>query len=278
MAHRSNPTPDQLAVWKGRKAPRRRSEVPPEIHRALNAGWIESKNLVEWLSIDRTVLARAVASDVGLPIAPHLDSQLDALAGLSVLKQSWGVAAIFVEHVALGDPAYQAMIGHASDVVREWSALMVGLTPDLKFSRRLAWVKTQADDSNAGVRELAWMALRNHVADDPISAVKCLVPWTGSRNERLRRYASEITRPRGVWCSHLETFKRCPELGLPILEPLRSDPSLYVRNSVANWLNDVSKSHPDWVMDITSQWLQLSPTKETQAIVKRARRTMAKSE
>jgi 3-methyladenine DNA glycosylase AlkC len=271
------PNASQLAAWNNRPAPRRKSEIPTDIALALNAGWLESKNLVEWLSIDRVKLALAVAQRLVWMLDDATRLQLQALCDRSVLQQSRGVAQILVHRCHLGDDRYQAIVVHPSDVVREWSALVVGMTPNLKFSRRLAWIKTQADDSNAGVRELAWMALRSHVADDPESAVHALVPWTGSRNERLRRYASEITRPRGVWCSHIEAFKRRPELGLPILEPLRSDPSLYVRNSVANWLNDASKSDPDWVMHVTSQWLERSPTKETHAIVKRARRTIARS-
>ena len=275
--HRGNPTPDQLVQWESRKAPRSRSDIPDEILGALNSGWIETKTLVEWLSVDRVRLFLSLANACELPLDSEDRKELQDVRGLSALKQSWGVARVLSRHVALGDAAYAQLVEHRSDVVREWCALLVGMVAELKFSRRLAWMKTLADDRNSAVRELAWMGLRPHIAADPVATIGSLVPWTGSRNERLRRFASEVTRPRGVWCEHIALLRDAPVLGLPILEPLRSDTSLYVRNSVANWLNDASKTAPDWVMQITSHWLRSSKSRETEYIVRRARRTLEKS-
>lgn len=275
--HCSEPTAEQIVRWESRKAPRSRRDIPGEVLNALNSGWIETKTLVEWLSVDRVRLLLSLANACELPLDSNDRRELQALRGMSGLKQSWGVAAVLSRHVVLGDVAYSRLVEHRSDVVREWCALLVGLVAELKFSRRLAWMKTLADDRNSAVRELAWMGLRPHVAVDPVASIGSLVPWTGSRNERLRRFASEVTRPRGVWCEHIPTLRDAPELGLPILEPLRSDTSLYVRNSVANWLNDASKTDPQWVMQVTADWLRTSNTRETEYIVRRARRTLEKS-
>ncbi|HZK55540.1 MAG TPA: hypothetical protein VFC84_15310 [Desulfosporosinus sp.] len=41
---------------------------------------------------------------------------------------------------------------------------------------------------------------------------------------------------------------------ISILEQLKADPSLYVRKSVANNLNDIAKDHPLVVIDIARRW------------------------
>jgi 3-methyladenine DNA glycosylase AlkC len=153
-------------------------------------------------------------------------------------------------------------------------AFVVGLKESVSFQKKLAWIKPFADDPNPGLREVAWFALRNQVIAELDTAITKLVPWTGSRSERLRRYASEITRPCGVWAAHIPALKAQPELALPLLEPLKADDSKYVRDSVANWLNDASKSQPAWVRSVTKRWLKESPCQETAAIVKRGLRTL----
>jgi 3-methyladenine DNA glycosylase AlkC len=282
MAASVHPSPEQIKKWVERTAPRRRSEVPPHIISALRDGWIESKNLVEWLVVDRIHLLQSLVSELQRcdKVSWELDSRdrkwLASIKQLSALKQSQEIGRWLTDRIAVGDVAYQRMVCHSSDVVREWSAFLVGSASGLTFPRRLAWIKTHADDPNAGTREIAWLALRPYVIEDPVESVRRLVPWTGSRNERLRRYASEITRPRGVWCSHIAILKEDPAIGLPILTPLLSDNSRYVGNSVANWLNDASKSQPAWVRKVTREWMEQSQTPETDRIVRRALRTIGR--
>ncbi len=252
------------------------AEVPHEVRLALDEGWIESKNLVEWLGVDRKKLAKGVALEFGF--GKDVQQALAKLPAASALKQSFAIGRLLSESLELGDSAFQALTKHRSDIVREWVAVLIGAVEHVPLKKRLAWIKPLADDENQGVREVAWIALRTRVIDELENAIDCLVPWTGSRRERLRRYASEISRPCGVWAAHIPRLKQSPEMGLPILEPLRADESKYVRDSVANWLNDASKSRGLWVQEIASRWAKESACRETELILKRALRTLKKNQ
>lgn len=85
---------------------------------------------------------------------------------------------------------------------------------------------------------------------------------------------SSVFCSRGVWCKHTEMLEQNPALGLPILEPLKSDYSKYARNSVGNWLNDASKTQSGFVRKLCRRWE--SETKETKYIVKKTLRTVGK--
>ncbi|MCA9022639.1 MAG: DNA alkylation repair protein, partial [Planctomycetaceae bacterium] len=117
-------------------------------------------------------------------------------------------------------------------------------------------------------------AVRPFIAQDQQRMVRQLKLWAASPNEHVRRLASEGSRPRLPWAMALPAFKQNPAPMLPILKRLKADPSEYVRRSVANHLNDISKDHPDVVLSLAEQWLTGKP--ETRWIVKHGCRTLLK--
>lgn len=252
-----------------RKGALRRDDVPPDIREKLNNGSIESITLAEALVIDHAKLLRAVAPEVGEKAISSMEAVKD---GGIKSKISLG-GKIFLE--CFGSKAYEKFAGHNSDTVRAWAAYALSHIPDLSLIDKLKAVRLFADDPNAGVREWAWMALRPLIAANLEQSLELLLPWTNEPSANLRRFAIEITRPRGVWCEHLTQLKLDPEKGRELLEPLKSDPIKYVQDSVANWLNDASKSHPQWVIELCNTWKTMSKSKETERICRRAMRTVS---
>ena len=146
----------------------------------------------------------------------------------------------------------------------------VSLWPVIRGSdRRHCW-----NASNPSQTIPILMAARPTLATDLSASIALLVPWTASTSERIRRFASEVLRPRGVWATHIKELKSDPQQGCPILHPLRADPSRYVQDSVANWINDAAKTRPEWARDLCSSWLADDPAPETERIVKRALRSL----
>ncbi len=117
--------------------------------------------------------------------------------------------------------------------------------------------------------------IRRFLANEPEKTAAFLEGLTDDNNEEVRRYASEGCRPRHPWGIDLPVFKKNPSFILPILEKLKNDESEYVRRSVANNLNDISKDNPDTVLEIAEQWYGQSPN--TDRIVKHACRTLLKA-
>jgi 3-methyladenine DNA glycosylase AlkC len=98
--------------------------------------------------------------------------------------------------------------------------------------------------------------------------------WALDEDEHIRRLASEGCRPRLPWAPVLTALKKDPTPILPILEKLKDDPSLYVRKSVANNLNDISKDHPNLLKQIVREWRGQHP--HTDWILKHASRSLLK--
>lgn len=121
----------------------------------------------------------------------------------------------------------------------------------------------------------AEFAIRPFLQRDPDRAMAWLRQWSCSANHHVRRLASEGCRPRLPWAMALPQFKADPTPILPVLETLKDDESDYVRKSVANNLNDISKDHPTLMIELCERWFGHSP--RTDWIVKHACRGLLKA-
>lgn len=109
----------------------------------------------------------------------------------------------------------------------------------------------------------------------PERTLQQLKNWVTDKNVHVRRLVSEGTRPRLPLSGRLSNFQKDPTPVLELLEQLKADPELYVRRSVANNLNDISKDNPDIVVKTLKSW-QKNTNPETLWIINHASRTLLK--
>ena len=120
----------------------------------------------------------------------------------------------------------------------------------------------------------AEFAIRPFIIRAPEATLAVMRRWADDADEHVRRLASEGSRPRLPWGGSLPALIADPSPTLPILTALRADPSLYVRKSVANHLNDITKNHPELVLDFVANWDRTDAG--TAWIVRHALRTLIK--
>jgi len=134
------------------------------------------------------------------------------------------------------------------------------------------------EDWDRSLQALHWMtrfstaefAVRPFLEQNPSAMLAVMQDWC----EHVRRLASEGCRPRLPWATELKLFRQNPEPLWPLLDRLKQDPSLYVRRSVANNLNDISKDHPQQVLAWVAPRLGQHP--DTDWLLRHACRTLLK--
>lgn len=262
-----------------RKGARSIKDIPDNILQQLNAGEIETANLVEGLAInqiqllenflaqnDRTFYLKSVLASVNKQRKLSYNTITEAIG-----------SELFLQSNRHNDTALLSLIqSHKADTIRCWGAYFIASDQSLPMTKLFDQIKPFAADTHFGVREIAWLSIRARIIQELEKSIKILSSWASHTDDNIRRFASESTRPRGVWCKHIESLKLQPHLGLPILEQLKSDVSKYVQNSVGNWLNDASKTQPKFVIDVCDRWAIESSTPETIYIIRRSTRSIAK--
>ncbi|MCK9562603.1 MAG: DNA alkylation repair protein [Bacteroidales bacterium] len=117
-------------------------------------------------------------------------------------------------------------------------------------------------------------AIREFIHLYPQKTIQQLLQWSKHSHAAVRRLASEGCRPRLPWATQILEFRKNPHHIIPILENLKADSSAFVRKSVANSLNDISKDNPQCVLTLCAQWKGFHA--HTDWIIKHGLRTLLK--
>lgn len=240
--------------------------IDMEYIRILEMGTEESRTHIEQMKIDMGSLFSNSF--------PGLTEDPSSINRHSFLDRMRSAARILWQE--LGEDAINIARRSASDTVRGWGAFVIEHCQNLTLEERLILIRPFAEDAHFAVREWAWLSVRPAVAGDVSKAINLLNPWAMDPSECARRFAIEITRPRGVWCNHLRQLKDEPWIARNMLDVTAVDRSKYVRDSLGNWLNDASKTRAMWVESVCIEWERLHP-EETAYVRRRALRTLKRT-
>ncbi|MGN4124802.1 DNA alkylation repair protein [Lysinibacillus sphaericus] len=266
-----------------RKGARKTSDIPSEVLDSLNRGLIESVNLIEWQAVNHPTLLEHVLpsfnlKEVKLDVLLTEMANQNAVTGMKAIRTTSDLltTAMLDESEAKKLEILTYCSNHISDSVRCWAAFMHKDSTQ-SLEEKLSFIRHFAADHHFGVREIAWMSIREDLSQDIDTSVALLTEWASDDNENIRRFAVESIRPRGVWTKHIDILKQEPQKALSILDILKADTSKYVQDSVGNWLNDASKTQANWVLAICEKWKKESDVSATDKIIKKATRTIMKN-
>jgi 3-methyladenine DNA glycosylase AlkC len=124
-------------------------------------------------------------------------------------------------------------------------------------------------------RFTAEFSIRAYLDRFPHRTLERLHTWATDDNVHVRRLVSEGTRPRLPWAPRLRQFQEDPLPVIELLEILKDDEAEYVRRSVANNLNDISKDHPALAVKTAARWWNDDP--DTRRMVRHGLRTLIKA-
>ena len=224
------------------------------------------------------------------PEFPHAEFLRDALAGygpLSLTARGLHIAAALRRHLPAEYPRAIAILLDSASQPHEHRA-SGGMASFLYMPHMYFVAQYGLDHFEESMqvqhaltqRFTAEYSIRPFLEKHPEATLARLREWARDSSEHVRRLVSEGTRPRLPWAPRLRAFQQDPRPVIELLELLKDDPSLYVRRSVANNLNDIGKDHPELLVAIAKRWLRSAngerPSPERRWIVNHALRSAVK--
>ncbi|WP_064972450.1 hypothetical protein [Modestobacter sp. KNN46-3] len=169
------------------------------------------------------------------------------------------------------------------DVVDEprFGGWMIWPTTEFIASRALETGSTR--DFDAAMALLARLtvgltgefAVRELLNARPERGLRIMQTWTGHDSEHVRRLATEGSRAYLPWAKRVPWLLGHPRATRAILDATYRDPAEYVRRSVANHLNDLSRVEPSVVTDAAAAWAG-EPDANTPWVLRHGLRTLIK--
>ncbi|HEY0247604.1 MAG TPA: DNA alkylation repair protein [Gryllotalpicola sp.] len=201
-------------------------------------------------------------------LAPlSLRERVDLVAGRLVAHTTDFDETARMAHGLLDDPGYEGWaiwpVGEAAVTRALEDGSPAELDAALELLRRLT------------SRLTAEFPIRRLLEADLDRSIAAALGWTADGNEHVRRLASEGTRAYLPWAIRVRALLARPGVTVPILDRLYRDPSDYVRRSVGNHLNDLSRDAPELVVATAARWMS-APDRNTASVVRRGLRTLVK--
>lgn len=143
-----------------RKGANKKNLIPPEVLDLINTAQIETKNLTEYLVADKKKILEVFLKEQGIIENNNLEN-FSALSGLSSYAE-------YIYSLSIPDIITKTQV-HKSDIVRSFGCYLVPLVyKNQSLDILLNNIKIFAQDSNAGVREIAWTAVRHPYVSENI--------------------------------------------------------------------------------------------------------------
>lgn len=222
-------------------------------------------------------LAEVLAGgDRDFPVGEFVEEAARGLEGLELKARIARVASALETYLA-GDFQSAASLIHRTvpeSALTMWEAWPV-----------LDWVAAAGIDSPKPALELiaaltgrasGEFAIRPFIQRYPDLVFDTMGRWVAHPDEEVRRLVSEGTRPRLPWAPRVPLLDAEPGWAIPLLDGLRDDASAYVRRSVANHLNDISKANADLAIDVARRWVDGGGV-GSDSVVRHGLRTLVKN-
>ena len=122
----------------------------------------------------------------------------------------------------------------------------------------------------------AEFAIRPFLIKDDKKVFQILEQWKSDNNKHIRRLCSEGTRPNLPWGMKVPIINNNLSRNIRLISSLKDDTEEYVRRSVANHLNDISRLDQKLMLSTAKDWSMKNPNKDRNWIIRHATRSLLK--